>query len=453
MRMQNHVLMSKGKVFGMGCLVLLGLTSLLVGCSSSDNKEETLNIAIVNNADLVRLKSLSSVFETEHPNIKLRWLTLEENMLRQRITVDTAVKSGQFDVISVGSYEVPMWSRQGWLTQINNPTILKQSNDYFDSIKKIVSYQDHLYTVPFYGEGVFTIYRKDLMEKAGIKMPEYPSWTFIENTAKRLNDPSAGVYGLCMRGKAGWGENVSLLTAMANSFGARLFDEGWHPEFNTPEWQKTLTTYVRLLQNYGPPGSSVNGFSENLALFSAGKCAMWIDSTVAGSFVTNAKTSAVSQKTAFAFAPNAGLGKSANWLFSWGLAVPAGSRKSETAQEFIAWASSPEYRKLVAKKYGWASVPPGTSKSLYADPQYQKEVPFSKATLMAIEAADPIHPTLKPVPYTGIQFATIPEFQGIGSQLGRHFAAALVGTETPKEALALSQINAEREMTDAGYIK
>jgi sorbitol/mannitol transport system substrate-binding protein len=432
----------------------LAMTIGLTACSSLDsNSEQTVNIAIVNNADLVRLKSMSSVFQAEHPDIKLRWLTLEENMLRQRVTVDVASKSGQFDVVSIGSYEIPMWARQGWLKPIDNPNAEARAADYLDSVKKLVSYQGNLYAAPFYGESSFTMYRKDLFAKHGLTMPEYPTWTFIENAAQQIHDPAAGVYGICLRGKAGWGENVALLTAMGDSFGARLFDEHWRPQFTTPEWERTLSTYVRLVKNYGPPGSIVNGFSENLAMFSAGRCGMWIDSTVAGSFVTDPHSSIVADKVGFTFAPGAGLGKSANWLFSWALAVPDGSRKSKAAQAFISWATSPEYTKLIVQKYGWAAVPPGTSKSLYATPEYQKTVPFSAITLKSIEAADPEHPTVKPVPYVGIQFATIPEFQGIGAEAGRQFAAAIAGTETPISALAKAQTHAEREMTDEGYIK
>ena len=434
------------------CFALLGLT-LISACSSSGHKIQTVNIAIVNNPDLVRLKSLSAVFQEKHPEIKLRWLTLEENMLRQRVTVDVAAQSGQFDIVSIGSYEIPMWARQGWLKQIDYPDILNRSTDYLDSIRKIVTHEGRLYAAPLYGESSFTMYRKDLLAKSDMQMPDYPSWAFVEKAAQELHDPASGVYGVCLRGKAGWGENVALLTAMGNSFGARLFDEAWRPQFNTPEWKRTLTTYVRLIRHYGPPGSSVNGFSENLALFSAGRCGIWIDSTVAGSFVTNPQTSAVADKVGFAFAPNAGLGKSANWLFAWALAIPAASRKSQAAQAFISWATGPEYTRLIVQKYGWAAVPPGTSKTLYANPEYQNKVPFSAVTLKSIEAADPVHPAVKPVLYVGVQFATIPEFQGLGTQAGLHFSAAVAGTESPLTALTKVQSHAEREMIDAGYIK
>src|SRR5258706_163155 len=103
------------------------------------------------------------------------------------------------------------------------------------------------------------------------------------------------------------------------------FDEKWQPEFDMPEWKKTLTTYVDLMKVAGPPGASSNGFNENLALFNSGKCGMWIDATVAASFVTNPKESTVADKVGFALAPNTGLGKNANWLWAWSLAVPAGA--------------------------------------------------------------------------------------------------------------------------------
>jgi hypothetical protein len=112
---------------------------------------------------------------------------------------------------------------------------------------------------------------------------------------------------------------MAFLTAMANSYGARWFDDKWQPQFDKPEWKKTLTTYVDLMKAAGPPGASSNGFNENLALFNAGKCAMWIDATVAASFVTNPKESKVADRVGFALAPNAGLGKNANWLWAWSL--------------------------------------------------------------------------------------------------------------------------------------
>ena len=219
---------------------------------------------------------------------------------------------------------------------------------------------------PFYGESSMVMYRKDLMEKAGLTMPDAPTWEFIGQAARAMTDKAAEIYGVCLRGKAGWGENMAFLTATSNSFGARWFDENWKPQFDQPEWKATLDYYLSLMADAGPPGASSNGFNENLALFNSGKCGMWIDATVAASFVTG-KESTVADKVGFALAPDNGLGKRGNWLWAWSLAIPAGTQKEEAAQKFVSWATSKHYTELVAEKEGWANVPPGTRTSLYAN--------------------------------------------------------------------------------------
>jgi sorbitol/mannitol transport system substrate-binding protein len=297
------------------------------------------------------------------------------------------------------------------------------------------------------------MYRTDLFDKAGIKMPDAPTWEFVADAARKINDKDHEVYGICLRGKAGWGENMAFLTATANSFGARWFDENWKPQFDQPEWKQTLTFYLDLMKDAGPPGASSNGFNENLSLFNSGKCGMWIDATVAASFVTNPKDSKVADKVGFALAPDNGLGKRGNWLWAWSLAVPAGSQKVDAAQKFVSWATSKHYLDLVASKEGWANVPPGTRTSLYNNPEYQKAAPFAQKTLESINSADPTKPTVKPVPYVGVQFVAIPEFQGIGTTVGQIFSAALAGEKTADDALSEAQAAATREMTKAGYIK
>jgi sorbitol/mannitol transport system substrate-binding protein len=413
--------------------------------------QTTLTIATVNNSDMIRMQRLTGDFTSKNPGVTLKWVTLEENVLRQRVTTDIATKGGQFDVLTIGTYEVPIWAKQGWLLPLEKLGPGYDVDDLIPPIRAGLTVNGKLYAAPFYGESSMIMYRKDLFEKAGLKMPAAPTWDFIADAAKKLTDRPTETYGICLRGKPGWGENMALLTAMANSFGARWFDEKWKPEFDGPEWKRTLTFYVDLMKAAGPPGASTNGFNENLALFNAGKCGMWIDATVAASMVSNPRESKVADKVGFALAPTAGLGKGANWLWAWTLAVPAGSKKADAAEKFIAWATSKDYIALVASKEGWANVPPGTRKSLYSNPEYLKAAPFAKVTLDSINTADPINGTVKPKPYVGVQFAAIPEFQGIATAVGQQFAAALTGASTVDAALASAQTLTQREMARAGY--
>ena len=429
-------------------LMLAGAMSL-----SAIAQTQTITIATVNNGDMITMKELSSDFKKKYPDIDLKWVTLEENILRQRVTTDVATGGGQYDVMTIGTYEVPIWSKQEWLQPLDGLGEQYDVDDLLPAIKSGLSVDDTLYAAPFYGESSMVMYRTDLMEKAGLKMPKAPSWEFVRKAAAAMTDKAAGVYGLCLRGKAGWGENIALLTAMSNSFGARWFDENWQPQFDSKAWKDTLEYYVDVMNKYGPPGASANGFNENLALFQTGKCGMWIDATVAGGFVTNQKDSEVADKVGFALAPDHGLGKRGNWLWAWTLAIPSSSKKSDAAMQFISWATSKEYAELVAEKKGWANVPPGTRASLYENPEYLNAAPFAQITLDSINSADPKNPTVDPVPYVGIQFVAIPEFQGIGTAVGQQFSAALTGRMTVDQALQSSQRLVERAMRKARYPK
>ena len=430
---------------------LLGATAISLAVSPA--LAEKLTIATVNNGDMIRMQKLTDDFAAKNPDIELEWVTLEENVLRQRVTTDIATKGGQYDVMTIGTYEAPIWAKQGWLVALDDLGADYDVDDLLPAIRGGLTVDGKLYAAPFYGESSMVMYRKDLMEKAGLTMPDAPTWDFIKEAAAAMTDKGNEVYGICLRGKAGWGENMAFLSAMANSYGARWFDMDWKPQFDSEAWKATLTDYLDLMNNYGPPGASSNGFNENLALFQTGKCGMWIDATVAASFVTNPNDSQVAEHVGFALAPDKGLGKRGNWLWAWNLAIPAGSQKTEAAKKFIAWATSKEYLELVASKEGWANVPPGTRTSLYENANYLEAAPFAKMTLESINAADPQKPTVDEVPYVGVQFVAIPEFQGIGTAVGQQFSAALAGTVSAEQALQNAQQTTERTMRRAGYIK
>ena len=415
---------------------------------------ETLTIATVNNGDMIRMQKLASDFTTKNPDIQLEWVTLEENILRQRVTTDIATKGGQYDVVTVGNYEVPIWARQNWLRPLDALPADYDTDDLLPAVRAALSVDGKLYAAPFYGESAMVMYRTDLAEKAGVTLGDSPTWAQVLDAAEKMTDRDAGISGICLRGKAGWGENMALLTAMANSYGASWFDAEWKPQFDQPEWKEAATDYVNAITKFGPPGASSNGFNENLTLFQQGKCAMWVDATSAGSFVSDPDQSTVADKVAYTIFPDAaGTGNHGNWLWSWNLAIPATSKNAEAAQTFIAWATDKAYTELVASKEGWANVPPGTRTSLYENKNYLDAAGFADETKAAMDAADITKPTVKPVPYTGGQFVAIPEFQALGTAVGQIVASVVAGQTSVDDALAQAQAQSVREMTRAKYIK
>lgn len=425
----------------------IALSFLATAATAQDT---TITIATVNNGDMIRMQGYTDLF-TEQTGIGVEWVTLEENVLRQRVTTDITTNGGQFDIMTIGMYETPIWGANGWLVPLDDLSEAYDVDDILPAMRGGLSHDGTLYAAPFYGESSMVMYRTDLMEAAGLEMPEAPTWQFIRQAAEAMHDPANEVYGICLRGKPGWGEGGAFITVTANSFGARWFDEDWNAQFDQPEWAEALTFFVDLMNSYGPPGYATNGFNENLSLFQQGRCGMWIDATVAASFVTNPNDSTVADSVGFALAPNAeGVDKRSNWLWAWALAIPAGTQQEDAAMQFIEWATSREYIELVAANEGWANVPPGARNSLYENPEYA-QVPFAQMTLESINAADPTNPTVDPVPYVGIQFVAIPEFAGIATEVSQEFAEVYAGQQTVEEALANAQALTNDAMEAAGY--
>ena len=435
-------------------LTTAGGLGLAAGIASIASAEE-LTIATVNNADMITMQELAPAWEKKTGN-KINWVVLEENVLRQRTTTDIATGGGSFDIMFIGAYETPIWGAKGWLTSLNDfaDDADYDFEDIFGLVRNGLSADGNIYAVPLYSETSFTFYRTDLFEKAGIEVPtEQITYTEFAEMAAKLHDPDNGVFGTCQRGKAGWGENMAFVGTVANAFGGRWFDEEWNPQLDSPEWNTAITYYVDLMTKYGPPGASANGHNENRALFKDGKCATWVDATSAAGDVRNPDTSSVADKTDFFKAPMQVTDKGTGWFWSWALAIPKSSKNVDTAKDFLKWATSKEYFTKVGETKGWVAVPSGTRRSVHENPKYLEAAPFAETAKNAILSVDPSDPTRDPVPYTGVQFVAIPEFQGIGNYVGQQVAAALAGQATVEEALANSQQFAVREMTKAGYIK
>ncbi|MBE7184350.1 MAG: sugar ABC transporter substrate-binding protein [Methylobacterium mesophilicum] len=427
------------------------LLAVLLGSTALAQAEE-ITIATVNNGDMIIMQKLAPEWEKATGN-KVNWVTLEENVLRQRVTTDIATKGGQFDVITIGAYETPIWGKQGWLASLDDLGDDYDYNDVFEPLRNGLSVDGKLYAVPFYAESSFTLYRTDLFKQAGLEMPEKPTWDQIKEFADKLTDRSKEQYGICLRGKPGWGENMGLVSTIVNSFGGRWFDMDWKPQLTSEPWKQAITFYSDLLKADGPQGAASNGFNENQALFAQGKCAIWVDATSAAGRLYNKSFSTVGDKIGYAQPPSKVTDKGAGWFWAWSLAVPATTQKLDTAKSFVKWATSKEYVTRVGEAEGWVAAPPGTRKSTYENENYKKAAPFADMVLQALLKADPSSPTKDPVPYTGIQFVAIPEFQGIGTTVGQAVAAIVSGQQSVDQALGEAQTDVEGVMSEAGYTK
>jgi len=413
------------------------------GSSATNSNTGTITVAVVSNPLITgqMIPLTTSSFEKQNPGIKVKYATYTEGDLRAAIQKDVSTHSNSFNVIMIGPYETPLFAKDGWLTDLSKQYIAKDSSydasDLLPPIAKALSYKGDLYAVPFYGESSMLYYRKDLFAQAGLTMPAHPTWAQVQSFAAKLNQPGK-MAGICLRGLAGWGDNMAALDTVVNTFGGEWFNEKWQPQLTSPAFEAATNFYVNLIRKYGESGASNDSFNQLLTLYGQGKCAMWYDATVAATSIATTYPSIAAQ-TGYAFAP-VNKTTSSGWLWTWALGVPQGTANSGAAWKFVSWATSKSYDDLVAAKYGWAAVPPGTRTSLYNDPNYQQKAKaFANITLQSIDGTDPDHPTVNPVPYVGVQYVDIPQFEVLGVQVGQQIAGAIAGTESVSTALKNSQ--------------
>ncbi|MGD0553511.1 MAG: sugar ABC transporter substrate-binding protein [Streptosporangiaceae bacterium] len=427
----------------------------LAACSSggssgaaSNSSTGTVTVAVVSNPLITgqMIPLTQSVFEKENPGITVKFATYTEGDLRAAIEKDVSTHSNAFNVIMIGPYETPLFAKNGWLTNLSTTYISKDSSydasDILPPVAKSLSYNSDLYAVPFYGESSMLYYRKDLLKAAGITMPEHPTWAQVQSMAAKLNQPGK-VAGICLRGLAGWGDNMASLDTVVNTFGGEWFNTKWQPQLTSPAFEAATNFYVNLVRKYGEAGASNDSFNQLLTLYGQGKCAMWYDSTVAATSIATTYPS-VFANTGYSFAP-VDKTTSSGWLWSWSLGIPQGTANSGAAWKFVSWATSKAYDSLVASKYGWAAVPPGSRTSLYNNPSYLAAAKaFASITLASIDGTDPDHPTVNPVPYVGVQYVDIPQFESLGVEVGQQIAGAIAGTESVSQALSTSQSDASQ---------
>ena len=428
------------------------------GAQASTATSGTVNVAMVGNPQMKELQNALPEFNKKYPNIKVNLLILPENEVRAKVTTDVSTGASTFDLVTVGMYEVPLWAKQKWIDEVGttldaDPTY--DTSDFFKSIRDGLSFDSKLYAAPFYGESSSLFYRKDLLQAAGITLADKPTWDDVVAAAKKLNNPSAGQYGICLRGLPGWGEMGAPLGTVINTFGGRWYDANWNAQITSQQTSDAIKFYIDTVKNYGEPGAISSGFTECETLMVQGKVAMWYDATSASDLIFDPKQNANADKLGIAYAPTK-VKDPSGWLWAWAFALESTSKNKPAAYTFMKWATSKDYPQIVHDLTGsWGGVPSGSRKSLYENPGYKDYGKvFNPVVVGSLNSVDPNHATNYPdTPYTGIQFVQIPEFQDLGTKCTQEFAGAISGSQTADQAIQKCQTYAEQVATTGGYKK
>ncbi|GAA3782941.1 ABC transporter substrate-binding protein [Streptomyces phyllanthi] len=416
------------------------------GGSGGSSDGDSINVLMVNNPPMVELQKLTAANFTKDTGIKVNFTVLPENDVRDKISQDFANQAGQYDVATLSNYEIPIYARNGWLhsldSYVRKDTAFDQDDVLTPMTQALTAEDGKLYGEPFYGESSFLMYRKDVFEKAGLTMPDKPTWQQVADLAAKVDKAESGMKGVCLRGLPGWGEVMAPLTTVVNTFGGTWFDKDWNAQLDSKEFKEATRFYVDLVRKHGEAGAAQSGYAECLNNMTQGKTAMWYDAT-AGAGSLEASGSPVKGKIGYVPAPVERT-ESSGWLYTWAWGIQKASKNAENAWKFISWASGKDYEKLVGEKIGWANVPAGKRTSTYDIPEYRKDAAaFADVTRDAIASAKPEDPGVQARPAPGIQFVGIPEFTDLGTKVSQEISAAIAGRQSVDSALSKSQKLAE----------
>ncbi len=402
----------------------------------------SITVAIVDNPTMKDIQTLTPDNFTKTTGIKVNYVSLNEQTLREQVTKSVGSGAGQYDVVMIGPYEAPQFGANGWLQDLTPQATADTAYDLADIIPAVrgaLSNDGKMYAVPFYAESSFLMYRKDLADAAGVTIPDAPTWDEVAAAAKKLK--TADMAGICLRGKPGWGDLGASLGTVVNTFGGTWWEANsdgtpGKAQVNTGGFKEAFNFYTTLLKDAGEPDAANASFNECLTMMKDSKAAMWYDATVAAGILESAD-SPIKGKLAYALAPTK-VTKASGWLWSWALAMPAGTENTDAAWKFMSWATSKEYIKLAATlPGGWAGIPPGSRTSTYSIPEYLAAAPsFAPRTLAAMLAAPINDPgTTKRPGLPGVQYVGIPEFADVGTRCTAELSAAIAGNQSNDAAL------------------
>jgi sorbitol/mannitol transport system substrate-binding protein len=194
---------------GLGLVTALALSGCGgAGGSSASGGSKEVNVLMVNNPQMIDLQKLAKSDFTKETGIKVNFTTLPEDDVRAKISQEFSAQAGQYDVASLSNYEVPSYAKNGWLSPLDDTVVKSKGFDQSDILKPMtqaLTVDGKVYAEPFYGESSFLMYRKDVFAKAGVTLPDAPTWQQVADAAAKVDGVQPGMKGICLRGQPGWG--------------------------------------------------------------------------------------------------------------------------------------------------------------------------------------------------------------------------------------------------------
>ena len=293
---------------------------------------QEIRVLVANHPYGELLKNAVPEFE-KSTGIKVNLESLQEGQLTTKLTTEFATNASTVDVFMTRPLqEGKMFNKNGWY----EPLTAYDFADYPKNVMMVSSFDGKPHIVPLVTEWQVLFYRKDLLEKAGQKVPT--TLAELEMVAKAMH--SDALSGIASRGNGA--AAVTQMSSYVYNFGGQYI-EGGKAVFDSKEAQEAIRYYGKLLGNYGPRGVTSMSWENILPLFQAGKVAMWTDASVFYGQITDpAKSQIPAGAVGIANFPKGTKADSPFIVTSWGMAIAKQSKKKDLATKFLNWATSKE---------------------------------------------------------------------------------------------------------------
>ena len=314
-------------------------------------------------------------FNQQHPEGKVTLHELPDaaDQQRQQMIQNTQIKNPAMAVLSVDNVWTAEFAANEWVVEL--PADKFPTDTFIKATVQSATYFDKLYAYPYQTDGGLLYYRKDLLDKYGLKAPI--TWPEMKAACETIKAGEKDSKLSCYAGQFQKYEGLTVNFAEAvDGAGGSIVDAEGKPTVNSPEAVEGLSFLADGFKDGTIPKGAITWQEEqSRTAFQNGELI----------FLRNwAYVYRLAQKTdgsskvagKFAVAPLPGLkGPGVSSLGGHNLAIAANAANKGTAVDFIKFMSSDEAAKSDTLATGQTHV----NKALYSDPEILKQFPHSRS--------------------------------------------------------------------------
>jgi len=412
---------------------------------------QSINVAVIPASYFDNLIAVTPEFEAL-TGIKVRYDKVPPGQIRQKVVLDLSSKTGNISTHAGDPMYLPLYAANKWTEvlepYLNDPQLTDKGwfryEDIFEAWRKADMIDGKTYAIPYNGEMTIQTYRKDLYDAKGLKAAE--TFDEIVSNAKAIHNPAERLWGFCLRGMPGAGQNMYIYPSISGAFGAKWFDAAGKIKVNSPEALAALEWYVTTNNTYAPQAAQNWNWPDIADAFAQGTIGCYIDGHSAVTVIANPERSKVMGKIGFARWPKGPGGKRVSSIWNW--AMPINAAMPEKARHatwlFIQWAACEETQARTSYKFKGPGKRFDLNRlSMWKLPDYLETMKnagsnFVKASLDSLDLD------------TDVDWRPrVPQWPAIGETMGKIIQSALVGQVKPKQALDDAQQQVERIMSGA----